>query len=112
MPQRFYRPRFQVEHVIARQHGGTDADDNLALACQHCNSHKGPNLAGVDPETGVLTRLFHPRQDVWADHFEWSGHVLVGKTAIGRTTVAVLAINDDVYRSVRAALLLEGVFPP
>ena len=29
-------------------------EDNLALACAHCNRHKGPNLAGFDPETGML----------------------------------------------------------
>jgi hypothetical protein len=112
MPQRFYRPQFQIEHVVARQHGGPTAADNLALACQHCNSHKGPNIAGLDPDTGQLTRLFNPRGDTWDDHFEWAGHVLVGKTPVGRATVAVLAVNDDVYLSVRAALMLEGVFPP
>jgi hypothetical protein len=31
--------------------GGSDDPDNLALACHHCNLHKGPNLAGVDPRT-------------------------------------------------------------
>jgi hypothetical protein len=30
--------RFHIEHVIARQHGGTDAPDNLALACHHWKS--------------------------------------------------------------------------
>ena len=28
---------FHVEHVIARQHGGTDHLDNLCLACERCN---------------------------------------------------------------------------
>jgi hypothetical protein len=112
MPQSLYPHPFQVEHVIAQQHGGPTTDDNLALACQHCNLHKGPNLAGIDPVTRQLTRLFHPRRDVWEDHFEWSGHELAGRTAVGRTTVAVLAINDPLYRSVRAALLAEGAFPP
>ena len=112
MPQRFDRARFQIEHIVAVQHGGRDSPDNLALACQHCNSHKGPNIAGIDPDTQQFTRLFHPRQDSWEDHFEWSAHLLAGKTAVGRATVAVLAINDKEYRVVRAALLLEGVFPP
>jgi hypothetical protein len=112
MPQRFYRARFQVEHVIARQHGGPTVPDNLALACQHCNSHEGPNLAGIDPDTGAMVPLFLPRRDAWDAHFMWSGHVLVGRTPTGRATVAVLAINADVYLSVRAALLMEGEFPP
>ncbi|HJZ89304.1 MAG TPA: HNH endonuclease [Gemmataceae bacterium] len=38
---------FHVEHVIARQHGGSDGDDNLCLACCECNWAKGPNLAGL-----------------------------------------------------------------
>ncbi len=32
-----------VEHIAAKQHGGTDDPSNLALACIHCNLHKGPN---------------------------------------------------------------------
>ena len=28
---------FQVEHIVARQHGGSDAFRNLALACHRCN---------------------------------------------------------------------------
>ena len=51
---------FHVEHVIAAQHGGTDDDDNLALACAWCNLIKGPNIASLDPATGSLARLFIP----------------------------------------------------
>lgn len=39
---------FHVEHVIPRQHGGGDEPENLALACHHCNLHKGPNLTGIE----------------------------------------------------------------
>ena len=112
LPQALYSGLFTTEHVIARQHGGSDRDDNLAYSCTHCNLHKGPNIAGLDPDTGELTRLFHPRTDVWEDHFEWSAHLLVGRTPIGRTTVRVLAMNQPIMRAVRAALLAEGVFPP
>ena len=49
-----------IEHVVAQQHGGTDHVDNLALACHRCNLHKGPNLSGVDPLTGLVENLFHP----------------------------------------------------
>jgi hypothetical protein len=112
MPQALLRLRFEIDHVIARQHGGSTDADNLALICPHCNLHKGPNLAGIDPVTGQIIRLFHPRHDSWADHFAWQGHELVGRTPIGRATVAVLALNDPVYRAVRAALMAEGSFPP
>lgn len=84
-----------IEHIIPKKHGGSDDVTNLALACIDCNLHKGPNLTGIDPETGEVTELFHPRQQRWSDHFEWNGNYLVGKTAIGRTTIRVLDINSD-----------------
>lgn len=30
-----------VEHIVSRQHGGEDDDQNLALACDRCNAYKG-----------------------------------------------------------------------
>lgn len=30
-----------LEHIIPKHHGGTDALDNLAIACARCNSEKG-----------------------------------------------------------------------
>ena len=63
----------QVEHIIPRKHGGSDELDNLAFACVACNLFKGPNLPGIDPDTGALTPLFHPRQQRWNDHFALEG---------------------------------------
>jgi hypothetical protein len=103
---------FNIDHIIAKQHGGTDDLSNLAFACDRCNLHKVPNIAGIDPDTGVLTRLLHPRLDSWPEHFEWHAHVLAGRTAVGRTTIRVLALNEAIRRAVRAALLVEGAFPP
>jgi hypothetical protein len=103
---------FPIDHIVARQHGGPTHPDNLALVCPHCNLHKGPNIAGLDPIGRRKTRLFDPRRDQWEDHFDWSGHELVGTTDVGRTTVMVLAMNDDEVRGLRAVLLFEGVFPP
>jgi hypothetical protein len=111
-PEAYSVAPFVAEHIIARQHGGGDGINNLALACDRCNLHKGPNIAGLDPDTGQLTRLFNPRTDTWDDHFAWSGHVLTGRTPIGRTTIRVLAMNHPVSLAVRAALMAEGVFPP
>ena len=85
----------QIEHIIPKKHGGSDESDNLALACIDYNLHKGPNLAGCDPETGQTTELFNPRTDRWADHFERSGPYLVGKTPVGRTTIYVLDMNGE-----------------
>lgn len=112
MPQSYYRTRHQIDHVIAENHGGPSTSDNLCIACFPCNNHKGTNIAGIDPETGEIVRLFHPRTDRWEEHFEWDGPALRGKTPIGRATIQVLAINHPDAVAVREALILEGVFPP
>jgi len=64
LPQEFFELRFHIERVIPRQQGSGDDADNLALACPDCNLRKGPNLTGIDSETGEVVRLFHPRRDV------------------------------------------------
>lgn len=32
---------FNVDHIIPKSQGGTDAQDNLVLACRACNQYKG-----------------------------------------------------------------------
>ena len=61
LPARAYPLPFHVDHIVARKHGGQTVLENLALACLHCNRHKGPNIAGNDPNTGDVVRLFYPR---------------------------------------------------
>src|SRR5438876_5851955 len=112
MPQAFYDTPHEPEHIISRQHAGKTHIDNLALACLHCNRHKGPNIAGIDPKTDTIVRLFNPRADKWDDHFEWDGPVILGKTDIGRATIAVLNMNDARLIPIRRSLINEGVFPP
>src|SRR5215217_1178037 len=94
IPQASSMLAFHVEHIIPQQHGGLTSEENLALSCPHCNMHKGPNLTGIDPDTGQISRLFHPRRDVWAEHFQGAGARLAGRTAIGRVTIWVLDMND------------------
>ena len=84
-----------IEHIRPKKHGGTDNLDNLALACVDCNLHKGSNIAGYDPESMALTELFNPRHHAWDEHFQWQGVRIVGRTAIGRTTVKVLRLNSE-----------------
>jgi hypothetical protein len=111
MPQALIKPRHQIDHIIARQHHGVATESNLALICQHCNLHKGPNIAGIDPSTAELTPLFNPRLQNWREHFVWRDAELIGLTAIGRTTVHVLAINEPLLLEVRATLISEGAYP-
>ena len=44
----------------------------------HCNLYKGSNLTGIDPETGEIVSLFHPRRDVWIIHFALREAMMVG----------------------------------
>jgi HNH endonuclease len=103
---------FPLDHVIAQQHGGQTTFENLALSCPHENFHKGPNIAGLDPETRRLTRLFNPRRQRWSAHFAWEGALLIGKTAIGRTTIHVLKMNHPDRVELRRLLIAAGLFPP
>ena len=93
--QEFEPLPFHIEHITPRQHGGKDAPENLALACHHCNLHKGPNLSGLDPKNKKLTRLFHPRLDDWSDHFANRSGEIIGLSAIGRMTANLLRMNED-----------------
>lgn len=102
---------FPIDHVISRQHGGSETLDNLCLSCFRCNVHKGPNLASVDPETAAVVPLFHPRRDIWSEHFHWDGPRLVGDTPTGRATIRCLAINHPDALVLRELLIAEGVFP-
>lgn len=108
MPVRYDQFRPAVDHIVARQHDGGSGPQNLAFSCAHCNGHKGPNLAGIDPDTRTLARLFNPRVDRWQDHFLWVGGILVGRSPEGRATVQVLSINAPDRVGVRLALMAEG----
>ena len=92
-----------LEHIRPRKHGGSDDESNLCFACIDCNLHKGPNLTGIDPLTGAVTGLFHPRQQRWDDHFAVEGIYITGRTAVGRTTIQVLDMNSDDQLNLRAA---------
>jgi len=95
---------FHLEHITARQHGGNDEPENLALACHHCNHHKGTNLTAIDPETLQVVMLFHPRRDEWVDHFELRGPLVVAKTQCGRATLRLLKMNAPARVELRASL--------
>jgi hypothetical protein len=98
---------FHVEHVIAKQHGGSDDAANRCWSCNRCNLHKGPNLSGRDPLTDDVALLFNPRRQMWRRHFKWLGPILLGRTSIGRATIAVLDINDPQRVKLRQILLDE-----
>jgi hypothetical protein len=111
--------RFEIDHIHPRSLGGSDSLDNLALACQRCNAHHYNFILGQDPETLNEVNLFHPRQQIWNQHFIWSqdGCRILGVTGTGRATVQRLDLNDEVrgeseiMRS-RQAWVKVGWHPP
>ncbi|HLQ44192.1 MAG TPA: HNH endonuclease signature motif containing protein [Planctomycetaceae bacterium] len=101
---------FQVDHIRAQKHSGADSLQNMAWSCLPCNSYKGPNVAGYDPETDRLSALFDPRRDDWSEHFAWDGPRLVGLTPVGRATIAVLRMNLAERVEHRRLLMAAGDF--
>jgi hypothetical protein len=100
----------EIEHIIAKQHGGTDDPEGLCYSGAQCNWAKGPNVAGS--LGGKLYPLFNPRKQSWQRHFHWEHTILVGQTKTGILTVQVLNINDPARVMLRENLLFEGRFPP
>ena len=101
---------FHIEHIISRQHGGSDDSENLCLACRECNFAKGTNLTGL--LDGKIVPLFHPRRQAWKRHFRWQGGFLFGKTRAGKVTADLLNMNDPARVAMRQSLCEEGRFPP
>ena len=112
MPQTADDATFEIDHIIARKHIGAAVASNLCRSCYYCNSFKGSDLTSLDPKTHKITPLFNPRRHKWAKHFRWQGAYLMGRTPIGRVTVALLHINDEYRVELREWLIEEGIFPP
>ena len=112
-PEVVFNFPFEVEHVRPQAEAGTDEEDNLALACRSCNIYKSDHLTGFDEVTQSEIRLFHPRRDVWEDHFEALAEtgVIQGRTEVGRATVTRLRMNREVQQNARLQWARLGVFP-
>jgi hypothetical protein len=111
--------RFEIDHIQPRSLGGLDQFDNLALACQRCNSYRYNFTKGIDPKSLVSVLLFNPRLDQWNDHFIWKngGLIIQGKTSIGRATCDRLDFNDDKHNdsaivTARRLWIRGGWHPP
>src|SRR5437899_496309 len=83
-----------IDHIVAEKHGGKTEANNLANSCIVCNLRKGSDLSSVDPETGQVVVLFHPRRDRWTDHFRLIGGRIEALTSIGRVTERLLQFNN------------------
>ena len=109
LPQEASPLAHQVDHIIGRQHQGSDDLDNLCLSCIRCNLKKGPNIASVDPVTGLIAPLFHPRRHSWREHLslDQEGR-LHGLTPEERVTVLLMDMNEIQRVSLRCLLLRRG----
>jgi len=111
---RFSPDPFSVEHIIPIAQEGGNELDNLALACQGCNSHKYTSVDAIDPASGLRVPLFHPRRDEWRWHFVWSDDYsfIIGVTPTGRATVAKLRLNRAGVVNLRTVLNSINEHPP
>ena len=55
--------RETVEHIVPRNHGGTDAIENLAIACSRCNHGKGVRHDARAWDDPGLQRVISTLQD-------------------------------------------------
>ncbi|MEJ5308454.1 MAG: HNH endonuclease [Anaerolineae bacterium] len=103
-----------VDHILPQSSGGETVFENLCFACRRCNEFKGSTTAALDPLTGEIVPLFHPRQQVWTEHFQWDafGTLLVGLTAVGRATIVALNMNNPVIVDARRRWVSVGWHPP
>lgn len=87
--------KLTIDHIIPELLGGKTEFGNLCLACWDCNITKSTYVTGIDPLSGETVRLFHPNNQTWSAHFQWSedGLLIVGISPIGRATVATLGLN-------------------
>ncbi len=105
LPEEFGFASYEVDHVIAEQHGGKTELENLAYACMMCNRRKGPNIASIDPDTRTITPLYNPRTQNWGEHFRLhEDGTIAGLTAEGRATVRLLELNEPERVQERATL--------
>lgn len=114
-PQYLVMARLEIEHIIPLSKGGTDEESNLWLACPICNGHKSNKVTAIDPDSGLETPLFNPREQNWFDHFQWDedGIHISGITPLGRATVDALQLNEDQDALiVRSFWVSAGWHPP
>ena len=102
----------EIDHLVARKHGGQTVAENLALTCLPCNRHKGSDQTAIDPETQTLVPLFNPRVQAWADHFMLVDARIVGLTPMGRATVSLLRLNLSMRVDIRRLLIEKERYPP
>lgn len=112
-PEVAFNSRSEVEHIHPTSRGGRDEPANLALSCRSCNAFKSDQVEGFDERTGEITALFNPREELWADHFQYdpdTGEVF-GLTQTGRATVQLLGMNEAPQLLARTVWVQARIYP-
>ena len=105
--------KLEIEHLLPLAEGGTDAEENLWLACRDCNSFKSSKVYVFDDETKQKIKLFNPRTQNWHEHFRFSKNktTIIGKTPCGRATVVALRMNNEQAVRARSRWVEAGWYP-
>ncbi len=99
---------FQIDHILALKHGGTNSLVNLAWACPFCNNHKGTDFATFLKPFDDIVPLFNPRIHIWAKHFTTENAEIFPLTRIGEATIKILKMNDSDVLIFRQILVQIG----
>jgi 5-methylcytosine-specific restriction endonuclease McrA len=112
--EKYSNSTFEVEHIIPLVKGGLTTLINLAFSCAGCNKHKAQRISAWDKITHTEAPFYHPREDVWEEHFAWSQDFtgIIELTATGRVTVAELKLNRQPLVNLRRVLAMAGEHPP
>ncbi|MFN9466260.1 MAG: HNH endonuclease, partial [Pseudanabaena sp.] len=95
-PELVFNFPFEVEHITPLSQQGTNDESNLALACRSCNLRKGIRISGIDNDSNSEVQFFHPRQNLWGEHFQidTEAGMVMEITAVGKVTVENLKMNS------------------
>ena len=104
-----FRPH--IDHIVSRKHGGLSDIENLAYACALCNRSKGSDLASINGRGDEIVRMFHPRHDRWADHFQLDGCSIRAISEVGAATSELLKFNAPERLAERSLLQSLGSYP-
>jgi HNH endonuclease len=108
LSQKGQEATFHIDHIFPVTSGGETIAENLALACVSCSLRKSAKETAIDPQTKKEVPIFHPRKDIWKEHFRWNDVKIEGLTEIGRATVNSLNLNRSLILAIRQEEILLG----
>lgn len=112
-PERFCVAYYEVDHITPLSEDGKDELENFANACGGCNNNKSNATSAIDPLSGQIVSLFHPRLHIWTAHFCWNDtyDLMLGISPIGRATIIKLKLNREEVVNLRILLFSAGLHP-